>query len=241
MDPTASEVNGQEEQDQTPGQGAGEDQALQGGDSETQGQATQEPQTPTTYTPAQVEQMRREWQSAKDREIYETRMRLIREQDELRRQAAERERLANMDDEEYGSYVRQQQAEQERLQQYAQEQWRGNLIEIQKQTLDAIPNKAVRQQIEDKINAGGYQSWADMQRDIVSLTADRQSQAAAEKAVREALAAAQRDGVAQLADTPIPTLGSGQPARRSSTAGLSPEQLMGQGFAEELAKKKRGR
>ena len=234
MDPIASEVNGQVEQELPAGQ-------VQQGASETV-QATQEPQQqPTTFTPEQVEQMRREWQSRKDREVYEARMTLIREQETLRQHTEEQARLDGMDDEEFGAHMRQQMARQQEQQRLTDDERTRTLRAIQEQTLEAIPDAGVRKQIEDKINSGQYTSWQAMTQDVIALVATCQAQAAAAKAVQDALAANNRDMAAQLASTPVPVTAPGIPARQSSLAGLSPDRLLAEGFAEEIAKQRRQR
>jgi hypothetical protein len=209
----------------------------------TAGQGLPAQSQPETLTRQQAEEMmeqqRRAWQSQKDRELYQAQMRWQQEQERLRREAEERARQENMDDEDYGRFVREQQRKQQELAEITQYSVTQSMLAVQQQTLEQIPDADVREQIANGINEGKYQSWAELQKAILDAVVEKRvtkTRAELEQSIREAV---QRELTAQLADTPTPSLGTGLPTK--SAQHLSTDDLLSQGFADRVASQRRGR
>ena len=244
-DQNASEVNSQAVQEP---QDAIRDGLLEA--SGAQGDATQEPgqgtpadSQPETLTRQQAEEMleqqRRQWQSQKDRELYQAQMNWRQDQERLRREAEERARLEGLDDEDYGRFVREQQQKQQELTEITRNSVTQSMLAVQQQTLEQIPDADVREQIVNGINEGKYQNWGELQKALLDAVTEKRvakTRAELEQSIREAV---QRELTAQLADTPTPSLGTGLPTK--SAQNLSTEDLLSQGYAEKVASQRRGR
>lgn len=242
MADNASEVNTQAQEQP---QDAIRDGLLERQASEA-GQATQEPAPQQeTLTRQQFEAMlaeekerlRREMQSAKDREIHQTRLAWQQEQERLRLEQEERARLEGMDDEDYGRYVREQQNKMREQQESAQKVRENLIMAVQNETLGQISDKELRAEIEAQINEGQFKSWGELQQAIISKATAKEvakTKTQMEASIREAV---QKELAAQLADTPTPTLGTGLPTR--PTRNLSADENISIGFAEAVAAQKR--
>jgi uncharacterized membrane protein len=208
----------------------------------TQAQEPQQtpPQDPLADEKVQaaIEAERRKWQSQKDREIHQVRMEVQQQLDRQRREAEERAKLEGMDDEDYGRYVREQAQKQRDLDETTRSSVTQAMLAVQAQSLEAIPDKDVREAIEKKINEGTYKSWGELQKDLLEAYTEKKvakARVELEKSIREAV---QKELAAQLADTPVPTLGSGLPTK--SARNLSTDELLEQGWREAIAAKRKG-
>lgn len=192
----------------------------------------QEPQ-PTTYTEETVKQMlaqrERELQSAKDKELHRARLQAQAEVEAARRASEEQARLESMDDEDYGRYVREKVTKDQTLNAQANERARQVMLDVQEQTLSQVTDSAERSKIEAKINGGEYKSWGEMIGDVVAATVAVQL-AKESKAAKEA---ARKEATAEIANIPVPVLGSGTHSSRSARP-LSSGELLSTGFAEAL-------
>lgn len=190
-------------------------------------------QQPTAYTQEQVNEMlarrERELQSAKDRELHRARLQAQAEVDAARRASEEQARLENMDDEDYGRYVREKVTKDQELGAQASAHVTRAMLDVQAQTLSQITDADKRAEIEGKINDGQYKSWGDLIGDVVTAAVAAQL-AKESKVVKEA---ARKEATAEIANIPVPVLGSGTNSTRS-TRPMSSSDLFSQGFAEAL-------
>ena len=107
---------------------------------------------------ADAEPIRRRVQSEADKRLdrFRREMEQKAKEDEGRKaQETEQARVSELDDEDYGRYMREQQAKQQETQQRLQDVWQSEYTKIGQSLLNAIPDPAVRQQVND----GTYASW----------------------------------------------------------------------------------
>ena len=107
---------------------------------------------------ADAEPIRRRVQSEADKRLdrFRREMEQKAKEDEGRKaQETEQARVSELDDEDYGRYMREQQAKQQETQQRLQDVWQSEFTKIGQSLLNAIPDPAVRQQVND----GTYASW----------------------------------------------------------------------------------
>ena len=156
-----------------------------------------------------------EAQARADHKIHEARMAAIRETQDR----AEQEKLASMDNEEYGQYMREKQERQRSeaaAAQQSQAAFGQSLMQIANTNIEALGDAAVQEQIRARINKGEFPGFPE----VFAAIREAGEQVAAKKAeekVRQqwettGRAAAERDAQAAVANSAtIPTLGAGLP------------------------------
>jgi hypothetical protein len=180
----------------------------------------------------ETERIRREEQSRRDKMIHEERMRLQRERAEQEQQRA----LKLMSDEDYGKVMRQRQRQQTELQRQAQSMFEAARSEALQAVEETVQDPQIRQDLETRLQRGEFQTWKDFQRGLIEAAANQRvalMRAELEKA-------AINNATASVANQPRPDLRNAPPARNVQGRPLSPEQNIAQGFAEAIAKKRRG-
>ena len=184
--------------------------------------------------PEVAEQIRRRVQSEADK-------RLVRYQQQLeaRRKAEEqRRRMEQMDDEDYGAFVRQQQ----QMEGYATQRTQQRLAEtygkLTEQVLESVKDEALREQLAKRNEADEFESFDAFlnARDEAVLEAEKQKMASSlEKQIREAV---QKELKAQEAEQArAPVLGSGLPTTQLDIKSMTPDQLIAAGLASRQKKK----
>jgi hypothetical protein len=164
-------------------------------------------------------------------------MRLLRQRTEEEQQRA----LEMMTDEDYGRVMRQRQKQQVEMQRQAQSIFEAARSEALQAVEETVQDPAVRQELETRINRGDFQTWKDFQRGLIEVATARNTQREIDRMRSELEQAAINDATASVANRPRPDLRQGPPARPNRGERLSPEQNIAQGFAEAVAKKRRGR
>jgi len=164
-------------------------------------------------------------QSMKDKEL---------QQERLRREGeAEKQRVASMDDDEYGRYVRQRTNVEQVARKLAIQEMGRQMAEVQTQALAQISDKKLRAEMEAK--ASTFTSLPDFFRACVKAEADHQIQrelAKKEPEVREAIT---KELTASQEDELYPQLGRGLPVGRESD--LHGRELITAAYAEERRKR----
>jgi len=183
-----------------------------------------------------AEEIRRREQSLRDKMIHEERMRLLREQQERERQRA----LENMSDEDYGRVLRQQQKQQVEMQRQAQSVFEAARNEALQAVDESVQDPSLRQGLEQRIAQGEFRTWKDFQRGLIDTVAAQKANAEVARMREELKRAALNDATASVANQPRPDVRQGSPARSNSTANLSPEKKISQGFQEAVSRKRRG-
>lgn len=175
----------------------------------------------------------RQAQSMKDRELHR-----LRQEQEAREQ---QRKIEQMDDEEYGRWQRQQ----ARLQQATQAAVRETLAQVftkaQERAVASIEDDDARAEVEEKLAANAFDEFEDFLDAVAeakakSKTAKEVAKARKqlEKEIRESLEKERTADEANFA----PEFGRGLPAARRKLSGM---QSISAGFAEELAKARKGR
>lgn len=178
---------------------------------------------PAALTPEQVNELLRSnkaaqsaayrlAQSMKDKEL----ARIRQEQEAQRKAAEERRRLEEMDDEDYGRHIREQQRMEELVRQRAIETMVPVLQQVQGLALGALSDAQLRAQIHERITSGELNDLGQIVKTIIDSEVSAREQkmtpkleAKLRKEIREAL---EKERAAEQADddTP-PILGSGSP------------------------------
>ena len=195
-------------------------------------------QSPKTYTEEEVQAREyRARQSAADKAKHEALLEYKRQQenDQARaREQAERERLAAMDDEELGTYTRQQQQEaafRTRAQQEAQQQLATAASMTQEEVLASIKDEDIRATLEADL--GKAKSLTDFVKALGKAIGAEEVAKAAPKLEKKAKEAAIKEATAELVDTLVPETGTGSAS--GSLRKMSRDKLLSEGFAEAVA------
>ena len=195
-----------------------------------------------TLTPEQVKELLRRnkaaqaevyrhAQSMKDKEL----LRIQREQEEARRRDEERRKLEEMDDEEFGHTVREQQHTDEIVRQRAIEAMLPIFHSLQSKTLGKLSDAQIRAQIEQQITSGelgDIDQILDRVLDAeVSARTDKQVAKMEAKLRKEIREAVEKERAADAADDDDinPILGSGLPTGSGELHGMS---LLAAGVAD---------
>lgn len=203
------------------------------------------PSNPDLTTLLQDEQVSeyiyREVQSRADRLMHEYQRRLELErqaQEQAVRAKAERERLEQMTDEERGQYLWQQRQEQERMQraQYAA-QVQANQ-QIMQAALGRVSDPGAQQTLLNYLRQNAYPTVNDFLWACAQTESNIQAALKAQQQAQINAQAQQREQVVQQAQTEAPTLGTGQPARKSLRQ-MTTDELLAEGWAEEIARKRK--
>jgi hypothetical protein len=149
-------------------------------------------------------------QSMKDQELHRERLRA--------QQEAEQRRIQEMDDEEYGRYLREQADMQSRLQQEMTPRLARVLNDVRDTFLSSIEDEEARAEVTKREANGEFQTAKDFYRAVVeaqakSLTAKQlaREEARLKKELREAIT---KELTAEAADVPTPEIGRGLAAPR---------------------------
>jgi len=214
-------------------------------DSEAERAQVQEQPT-TGQKPAidEAEIRRRIEQSERDRIRHQAMLEAQQKLEAQRAYEAEQKRLAEMDDEEFGQYMRQMQQEQARLtqiqQQVAMQQW----ATYHNQFLSTIKDPDLRNELEQRGQRGEFQSYtefleaaqrAQLEKELeAKLAAERKR---LEKEIRDAV---QKERTAEETENDSgPVIGSGTPT--SYAERMTSDQLIATGWQEEIERSRRGR
>ena len=203
-----------------------------------------------TLTPEQVNELLRrnksaqqavyrQAQSMKDKEL----ARWQREQEEARRQDEERRKLEEMDDEDYGRLVREQQHTDELVRRRAIETMVPVFQALQGEALGALSDAQIRAQIEQRITSGELGDLNQILKTIidaeVGAKAEKQLAKLEVKLRKEIREALEKEHAAEQADDDAPpVLGSGLPTGSQELHG---ESLLAAGYAEKVEKQKKKR
>jgi len=184
--------------------------------------------------PEVAEQIRRRVQSEADK-------RLVRYQQQLeaRRKAEEQQRrMEQMDDEDYGAFVREQQQMEGYARQRTQQMLAESYGKLTEQVLASVKDETLREQLAKRNEADEFESFDAFldARDEAVLEAEKQKMASSlEKQIREAV---QKELKAQEAEQArAPVLGSGLPTTQLDIKSMTPDQLIAAGLASRQKKK----
>jgi len=209
------------------------------------------PESFETLTPEQIAELvkrnkaaqeiiHRQAQSMKDKEL----ARIQREQEEARRREEEQRRLMEMDDEEYGRMIREQQHIEELVRQRATEAMIPVFYALQNKALNKVGDTQTRSQIEQQIATGDLADLEQILETIIDteVAARTQKQLTKmeqklRKEIREAIEKERAAEIADEDDVP-PVLGSGIPTGSGELYG---ESLISAGVAELRRKAARKR
>lgn len=179
--------------------------------------------------PEVAEQIRRRVQSEADK-------RLMRYQQQLeaRRQAEEqRRRMEQMDDEDYGAFVRQQQQMEAYAGQRAQQRLAETYVQLTEQVLSSVEDETLRQRLAERNEANEFESFDAFlkARDEAVLEVEKQKMAGSlEKQIREAVQKELKANEAEHARAPV--LGSGLPTTALDIKKMTPEQKILAGLSQ---------
>lgn len=194
------------------------------------------PETPTTLSDADMERLLsdkrlqervyRLAQSMKDKELARERQK--------QEQEAQARKVQEMDDEEYGRYLREVQAQQGQVQPAVQQRVYEVLSQIHEHTLSAITDEGVREAILAK--AAEYPSYTDFLKAAIDAEADHRTRKAVEREVakvrKEVYEAARKEAQAELSESVTPEVQVGLPPRGRELHGLA---AISAGFAQAHA------
>lgn len=179
---------------------------------------------PAALTPEQVNELLRSnkaaqsaayrlAQSMKDKEL----ARLRQEQEAQRQREEERRKLEEMDDEDYGRHIREQQRMEELVRQRAIETMVPVLQQVQGSALGALSDAQLRAELEARITSGELNDLGQIVKTIIDTEVSAREQKLTPKLetklrqeIREALEKERAAEAADDDDTP-PILGSGLP------------------------------
>lgn len=197
---------------------------------------------PAALTPEQVNELLRSnkaaqsaayrlAQSMKDKEL----ARIRQEQEAQRKAAEERRRLEEMDDEDYGRHIREQQRIEELVRQRAIETMVPVLQQVQGSALGALSDAQLRAELEARITSGELNDLGQIVKTIIDSEVSAREQKMTprletklRKEIREALEKERAAEQADDDDTP-PILGSGLPTGSRELHGTA---LIAAGVAE---------
>ena len=179
-------------------------------------------------------------QSMKDKEI----ARIQREQEAARKQDEERRKLAEMDDEEYGRHVREQQQIETTVTERAIASMMPVLHNVQATTLGKLSDPQIRAKVEQRIASGDLADLGQILDTVLEAETDARVQKATAKLeeklrkdIREALEKEFAAKAAEDDDAP-PILGSGLPTGSRELHGTA---LLAAGVAEARRQVKKGK
>lgn len=179
---------------------------------------------PAALTPEQVNELLRSnkaaqsaayrlAQSMKDKEL----ARIRQEQEAQRKAEEERRKLEEMDDEDYGRHIREQQHLEELVGAQAIERMLPVLHEVQSTALGKLSDAQIRAQIQERITSGEFTSLAQILDAVLDTEVDTRAQKAAakleaklRKEIRESIEKERAADDADDGDVP-PIIGSGSP------------------------------
>jgi hypothetical protein len=239
--------NTQTSQETPVGAEQGGEQVLPASPSLTTGETAgeqQQVQSPKTYTEEEVKAREfRARQSAADKAKHEALLEYRRQQENEQaraREQAERERLAAMDDEELGSYTRQQQqanAFRQQAEQLAAERLGTAASQTQEDVLGRIKDDDIRAKLVTKFAEA--KSLTDFVLAAAEAIAAEQVARESPKLEKKAKEAAIKEATAEVVDSLAPELGTGSAS--GSLRKMSREQLISEGYAEEVRKAAKSR
>jgi len=201
-------------------------------------------QSPKTYTEEEVKAREfRARQSAADRAKHEALVEFKRQQENEQaraREQAERERLAAMDDEELGTYTRQQQQQaafRQQAEQLAAERLGTAASQTQEDVLAKIKDDDIRAKLVSKFSEA--KTLTDFVLAAAEAIAAEQVARESPKLEKKAKEAAIKEATADVVETLAPELGTGSAS--GSLRKMSRDQLLREGYAEAVAAQKKGR
>ena len=199
----------------------------------------QEHPTPAPPPLPEEERIRRAVQSEIDQKVFQERMRWEQEQTAKQQQAEETERLQNMDDEELGQYVRQQQTQQAQVAQIERSAAARLYGQVLQDTLGIISDAKTRSELQARSTAGEFHSYGEFL--AAAKEAELNLQLAKEKAKleKEIRAAVTREVTSQEVERGGPQLGQGIPTTTLDLKKMSSTQLIAAGWQEAVAAKRR--
>jgi len=229
--PSGADAGGVQER----GQGTAESLRVPGGTnagtaSEAPGKRVQEQPTGDPAIPEE-EQVRRRVQSEVDRRLHQERMRWEQEQAQRQKQDEEARKLQEMDDEEYGAYVRQKELDEQQKQAVRREVLVNLVSGIQSETLALVKDDKRRADLEQRAMAGEFKSYGEFLQVVHQTVLDEALDKERPKLERTVRESTNRERVAEEAESG-PQLGSGLPTSRLDR--LSSHQKIAAGFAERL-------
>lgn len=201
-----------------------------GAASEAPGRQVQEQPTGDPAIPEE-EQIRRRVQSELDKRLHQERMRWEQEQVQRQKQDEEARRLQEMDDEEYGAYVRQKELDEQQKQAIRREVLVNLVSGIQSETLALVKDDKRRADLEQRAMAGEFKSYGEFLQMVHKTVLEEALEKERPKLERTVRESTNRERVAEEAESG-PQLGSGLPTSRLDR--LSSHQKIAAGFAERL-------
>ena len=203
-------------------------------------------QSQKTYTEEEVKAREfRARQSAADKAKHEALLEFKRQQEAEQaraRERAEQERLAAMDDEELGSYTRQQQQEaafRMRAEQQAAERLAAWATQMQDKVLASIKDDDIKADLEKKLERNEFKSVDEFILASAEAIAKELVAKESPKLEKKAKEAAIKEATAELVDTLVPETGTGSAS--VSLRKMSRDQLLREGYAEAVAASRKGR
>ncbi len=194
-----------------------------------------------------AEQVRREEQSKRDKMLHQLQMQIEaqakRDAEEALRRKQEEEAVAQMDDEDFGRYMRQKAVERAKAEaieaeraRAAEEERRRTLLTIREKGYAQVP-ESLREELARREQE--CKTVEDFQAAVVDILAEHRVKQRLEKELEARTKAAQNDSVAREANLAAPVVSTGQ--YLSSSSKLSADDLLAQGIEEELkaARKRR--
>ncbi len=185
---------------------------------------------------ADAEPFKRRVQSEADKRLerYRREQEARQAEREAQRQAEERQRaLDELDDEDYGRTVREQQKLSAQTTAQTAEVVSATYRQLGESLLAAIPD----QQSREKVETATYQRWDDFVAACLEAAAEGRAAKKVVERERQIREAALKNATAETADQFAPNLGTGLPV--SNTPVLHGRAAIAAGFAERAAQKKR--
>jgi hypothetical protein len=174
---------------------------------------------------AQTQTYRRA-QAMKDKEIANLQKR--------QEQEAQAHKVQEMDDEEYGRYLREVQAQQSQVQPVVQQRLYEVLSQIHEHTLSAITDEGAREAVLAKTPE--FASYTDFLKAAIEAEAEHRTRKAVEREVakvrKEVYETARKEAQAELSESVTPEVRTGLPPRGRVLHG---QEAISAGFAEQYA------
>ena len=161
-------------------------------------------------------------------------MELQRQMEERARQEqAEKERkmLAEMDDEDYGRYVREQQKAEATRQEALRQSLAQSFQVIESKVLETVSDSKVRQELAERAANNEFKTFEEFHRAVVKAEANRETMTAIKKRETELREAFKNGRLAEDAAFAAPQTGSGLPTAALNPKNLSSQQKMALAYA----------
>lgn len=219
-------------------QGGDSQEAILAAASETEPVAQDTIQAPPPPPAPAVDEVaiEKRYQAIYDRRLDQERRRLEVQMQQQQQQAAQAAAVAEMDDEEFGRFMRENQRAQQATQAQIVQTLRGVYSEQTAQVLGIVSDSKARQEVEERNNKGEFKSFGEFlhaaQEAELGARIEK-SKAELEKQIRETV---QKEMTAQNAASGGVVLGSGMPTLKFDFEKLSPKEKIKAALREEYSR-----